>query len=602
MPRRARLFAIVGLIALASPVARAADFKINKEPLRLDLTESMYLSAHLDDGNPDPTTKNYGEMVNRLTAQLAWRKFLFSVRFDSGAWLHTPQIGDHSPYVSPPGTVPPLDCPAAPDTLRKCVVQPDSLIPDPDPYAAPGTNMRFRDGLAPIKRGVVPVGIGAFYLEKIAISYSDRSFDATLGDFYVSLGRGLVLSIRKLDELGTDTTVTGGKFAFRVKDKNVELSGVALAGFTNVQNFDQARAQYIPDPNDFVSAVHVDARLFNRVLVGAHAMFGKPACPYGQMCRETDFSDDIRLRPGVMVDAPKLTKWLGLYAEYARRQDRTGGKDQEGDAVYAAANIYAGRTAWLAEFKHYVHYLPWHAANDPFGSIVYQQPPTLERITTQISNNTDITAGRVRLDVRVNPSLSVHWSGEIGRAMLAEGVYTDLVDIYAGAEARWNEGHSHFFPVLGFRNERREKHDDEKTGLHVEPEVEERLWSAQWDGTQVLGKRFSVETQGVIWFRRKGLEAVPGSGDNEWREGNVYVSLKWAPKLVLSAGYEFTTIAKEQANTHHFFNGQILWNITSGTSLALFAGGNRPGLKCVSGVCRDFPAFQGVRLEFVLRL
>ena len=55
------------------------------------------------------------------------------------------------------------------------------------------------------------------------------------------------------------------------------------------------------------------------MLVGAHAMFGKPACPYGQMCREADFSDDVRLRPGVMIDAPKLTKWLGLYAEYARR-------------------------------------------------------------------------------------------------------------------------------------------------------------------------------------------------------------------------------------------------------------------------------------------
>ncbi len=48
--------------------------------------------------------------------------------------------------------------------------------------------------------------------------------------------------------------------------------------------------------------------------------------------------------------------------------------------------------------------------------------------------------------------------------------------------------------------------------------------------------------------------------------------------------------------------GTLTWNITPATSLALFGGGNRPGLKCVSGVCRDFPAFQGVRLEFVLRL
>jgi hypothetical protein len=105
-----------------------------------------------------------------------------------------------------------------------------------------------------------------------------------------------------------------------------------------------------------------------------------------------------------------------------------------------------------------------------------------------------------------------------------------------------------------------------------------------------------------VWFRQKGLESVPGSGDNAWREGNVYVALRWNPKLVVSAGYEFTTIAQEAANQHNFFNGQILWNITSSSSLALFAGGNRPGLKCISGVCRVFPAFEGARLELVVRL
>src|SRR4051794_17234961 len=116
--------AVVALLLVPS-LARAIDFKIGKEPLRLDLTESMLLAAHLDDGNDKPDTKNYGELLNRLNAQLTWRKFVFQVRFDSGAWVHTPEVGDHSPYVSPPGASSPVDCPHAPANDFRCVIQPD---------------------------------------------------------------------------------------------------------------------------------------------------------------------------------------------------------------------------------------------------------------------------------------------------------------------------------------------------------------------------------------------------------------------------------------------------------------------------------------------
>ena len=81
----------------------------------------------------------------------------------------------------------------------------------------------------------------------------------------------------------------------------------------------------------------------------------------------------------------------------------------------------------------------------------------------------------------------------------------------------------------------------------------------------------------------------------------MYLALRWASKLVLSAGYEFTTNPGERQNRHDFFNGSVLWNITTATSVMVFAGGMRPGLRCVSGVCRNFPAFQGVRLEVVVR-
>src|SRR4030095_2991363 len=90
--------------------------------------------------------------------------------------------------------------------------------------------------------------------------------------------------------------------------------------------------------------------------------------------------------------------------------------------------------------------------------------------------------------------------------------------------------------------------------------------------------------------------------DSLWREGNAYVAIKWAPRFVLVGGYEFTTLFKEQQNKHNFFNVSFQWNITPATSLRVFYGGQRPRLKCISGVCRTFPAFEGGRLELVVRL
>ena len=104
--RRAALALALTGAALALPrEAVAFDVKVGGEHLRLDLTESMFLSAHLDnDGNPngDKSDENYGEIINRLNAQLAWRRFLFSIRFDTGLWFHTPsqELLDTQKYAS----------------------------------------------------------------------------------------------------------------------------------------------------------------------------------------------------------------------------------------------------------------------------------------------------------------------------------------------------------------------------------------------------------------------------------------------------------------------------------------------------------------------
>lgn len=542
---------LIALFLLLQAQAHAFEFRAGKQAFRLDFTESMFLSYHGDTGSADPTEKNYGELLNRLNWQLTWRRLVLGVRLDTAAYVHTPEAGDRTSNPACPD-------PRAPDydpTADRCVVQQDD----------PRLNHRF------VQRPI--------YLEKAFLSYVGRSVEATLGDYYVNIGRGLVLSIRKVDELGIDTTLRGGKLLIHHGDLNF----LALVGWSNIQNVDEARAQWTDDPNDFIAAVHAGYRFGGKALVGAHVVGGIPS--KNQLLENS--SQDYYLRAGMLFDVPKLFDWLALYAEYAHADDRLAEKPSRGDAVYATATAYAGPSVWLFEFKDYSHYKPWRATGDPFGTLLYMQPPTLERVVTQLANNTDVTAGRVRADFRVNNSLLFFASAEYGESYPLPEETHDLVDLYGGAQVRWNDGLSHFFPLVGYRWERNRK-------THM---LAEELIAVEWDFSQALPKRVSIESAGLVWLRSEPLDEPK---DNEWQEGNVYLAVKWAPRLVFAAGYEFNT--KQSTNQKHFFNGSITWNITSATSLRLFGGGQRPGIKCIAGLCRDFPAFQGARLELVLRL
>lgn len=541
------LLAFACVLLVARP-ATAVDVEVLGEPVRLEFTESMYLNWHGDPGNGNPSWSDYGEFINRLNVQASARKIRFGLRLDSSAFLSPPTLGER----------------LAKANCETCI----GVVRETD------LRDRFQNRLFDPRKGV----------EKISLSYLGRDVEATLGDFYANFGRGLVLSVRKLDELGVDTTLLGGKVAWR----NKYASATALAGLANVQNLDEASATAIEDPDDVIGGARIEGRLFDKVLVGVHGAGGFPLRERHQLA---GVPTDRFLRYGVSVDAPKATKNLSLYAEGALRSDRVIGADTEGSALYAALTAYTGMVTWLLEAKDYRAWEPWHATIDPFSTLVFQQAPTLERVQTQLSTNSDITATRLRSDVRFGPRLTAFAAAEYGRLSPAHGIEYDLYDAYLGTQLRWQNGKSHAFPLVGYRQE-----VDRADG-----HVAERLVALEWDLAQALPRDFSVETAGMVWIRQKGLEVVPGSGDNAWNEGNAYLAGKWGSKVVVAGGYEFTSLARESLNRHNFFNASAQWNVDSQTSLRFFAGGQRPGLRCISGLCRVFPAFSGVKLEVVVR-
>jgi hypothetical protein len=90
----------------------------------------------------------------------------------------------------------------------------------------------------------------------------------------------------------------------------------------------------------------------------------------------------------------------------------------------------------------------------------------------------------------------------------------------------------------------------------------------------------------------------PGGQEENWAEGENYTALKIAPKWVFSQGIEYTT---KLGQPTLYLNGGALYKFTKDSNLKVLVGQQRGGLRCVSGVCRQFPAFEGARMELTVR-
>ena len=196
--------ALVAIALVASSNARAVEFRLWNQPLRRRHRRvAVYASYHGDLGPGSSARPTYGnpttnlrfvDIQSRLNVDLGWRRFRAFTRFDTAAYS---------------------DRPAGALRARR-----DHAV-----------NLRSRFCQNP------------FYVEKWGIEYNGRAVEAVLGDFYVSFGRGMVLSIRKIDELGIDTTLRGGKFVYH----EVDVAATLVLGVTNMQNVDEATGRTISD-------------------------------------------------------------------------------------------------------------------------------------------------------------------------------------------------------------------------------------------------------------------------------------------------------------------------------------------------------------------
>ena len=596
--------------------AHAVDLPVvDGKPIKLEVTETSIVSQRFA-ARPGEleSDQGYFSFLNRLNAVLSWKKLTVGLRLDSSLYFLRPEDRDF-------------------DTAQlKSNAQSDGAT-------------RYRN---------------AIYPAKVFVTYKTSSFEATVGDSYVQFGRGLVLSMRKVDELGIDTTMLGAKVIFQ-KDP---FAFTLLAGVANPARVDEptGRALFLPKPLARDGAIGPQPLFGSDRLVGAQMQVGRglpvTLSTHGVIltkCAPYKYNDDGSVRDGFFdapigtcedsavsqfldslpkaagpilrskttinvgqsLEIPNLWKHGNFYVEGAVQQhdpDPLNQKQTEGNAVFGALTNSAGPFTNVVEFKSYRNFFPLAAAVNvtkasSFGNIAYSAPPTAEVVTQDAEFgffNACVTGGRDRLDYRVNdqvlfygafgffvtrsesPGALCDRGGKSTADKPAEAI-NSVSDASLGGQINFDHDKSiAFFSITG-------RNDVKESGAVYYREIQ-----AQYTLTKYIKGPVSFEVTGRHRLRQEESQNIRTESPNgvAWNEGEHYNALKVAPKWVFSQGIEYTTFIGLPTL---YFNGGVLYKFTGQSNIRAYAGQNRGGLKCVSGICRFFPPYSGARVELTLR-
>ncbi len=655
---RRRIALSVAAFALLAPTpAYALDIgKVAGKAISLEVTEVSIVAQRFDSREQDPVNEGggWGQWINRLNVKLDWNHFELGARIDSAVYWNTLKEQ----------CVNPTDVIASSGNATPCSVLAPKIA---------------RDDLARYQNSIYPA--------KLWGSYKHKGYEVIVGDAYVQFARGLVLSMRKLDDLGIDNTVRGFKGAITKGPFSVTLIG----GLANPSRVDEASGQAlfdqksVPNTNPAFSSRGPQPVFGLDQIFGAEIQAGRElpivlttSMAYINRCAPTAYTSTTSAVPGrtynpdawqglvgycgddpalgspvsswlgslpstgtirqarhvttvaQAVEIPKLGKFGSLYMVGVIQQ-RDGIDDSDiqnfdqGTAFYATYTGSIGKKITnTVEFKDYRNFYPAVGSINAtqvsaFSPVAYSAVPTIESIQQDnMLNNFNVCVDglRIRTDVRTSDALLVYgqaigsWSrgeqnatcdrsGNIVGVKGSTNALQDWVfDGLLGMQYDFDNKQSHAYATLGGRQ------DWLGTGDTFIYQLE-----ATYNVSKAINKHMAIEFIGRHRVRYENTDNLGPTGAEPWVEGENYTGLSIAPHWVITQGFEYSTrdlppnvkvLGVDYPSWLYLSLGGI-YKFTKDSNLKLFVGQQRGGLKCISGVCRIFPPFEGARLELTLR-
>lgn len=575
----------VAVIALAATRAAA-------EPPDVSVTATNTGTAELrtDNGNGRLGDDQYVLVLDRLNVSGRSGGLDAQVRVDAFAFFNTCRATEY-PFF-------PADVAPADGYVDAVDLGGDGLFDgvDLDGDGVPDAFDLDGDAVPDAMPGCVPIDRrrdGAYrndlVLERISASARRGDWTITGGDIYRQLGRGIVLSIRKVDEAGLDVSLRGGLVEYRGQDHRAFV----FAGRVNPANIDAVNQRYVEPVHDAVAGYEYELRaipgarlrLFGAFIdVGERVVADEPDRSYAQ---------------GLAVELPRIAPWLSAYAEADVQHRTRAGESALGLAATAAATITAPTTTLLMESLWLDDFEQLGSGNSALSGAPfrYNQPPTLERIDQETLNASTSVGGRIRVEQRLTDGGSIAYaSGNLIVSERGSPIEIRTAHGYAGLLSRYQDGRSRVEVSAGYRDETQTNLPPRELELATFYPGHRQLKSmrhAELDWLQAVGAGTALHVASTNEFRT--LES------NRYARGSVFLGVDRARLGGLTFELGYDTQFDGPGIRQYFFAGVARWEATPSVTLSAIGGTQRGGIKCVNGICREYPAFAGARVEAVAR-
>jgi hypothetical protein len=414
-------------------------------------------------------------------------------------------------------------------------------------------------------------------LERLGVAWQREAWTLRAGDLFVQLGRGLVLSLRKQDEIGLDQCLRGGEVGLETDRHAVRL----FAGTVNPANLDAVSQKYVRDPGDALAGGSYSLTALGPLTAG---LLGAFLAPRERLLDSRDSTG----AGGFFLELAELGDAVSVYLEGDLQRRLLAGSVSWGQAGYATADAHVGDSRVLLEGVYLHDFEMRGSTHTALGSrFVYNRPPTLQRIEEEVLASPNLLGGRLRLEQTFG-ELVLFANGLWNIANFGEPSAVRQLHAWGGGEWTFGSGRGRLALSGGYRDER-------QGALRLR-----RMPHAELDCLAPLPAGLAAHLISTVEHR-----TVPRLGgrapSRSYARGSsaLGVERRGLGQLTFELGYDTQDPSPEVRRL--FYAGIITWEVSERVELAATVGTQRGGIKCLSGVCREYPAFAGARLEAVGR-